>query len=255
METYKLELEDFFIGYDKYKNLIASEYKFELEIFFDKFTYHRKLFKIFKEESDKKLSSDFNTFNFIKTDELGLSSIVAVFLDIKGIHGQGSLFLDIFISCFGNQKLKDLKNRDFKVYKEYSANGNRRIDILLKNNDFAIIIENKPYAGDQKDQITDYIEYMEEEHQPNYKNKLFTIYLNKTKSEPGNFSNSKLKLLKEKQANNEFKIITYDMFAKIYLKKCYEKCESEKFRFFIADFIEFIDKKPNFINGEDGQNG
>ncbi len=253
METY--ELKDFFVGYDEHKKLIISKSESELEKFFDKYSYRRKLFQTFKEEADKKLSSDFNTFDFIKTDELGLSNIIADLLDIRGVHGQGSLFLDLFISYFGNQELKSLPNKDFKVYKEYSANGNRRIDILLKNNDFAIIIENKPYTGDQKDQITDYIEYMEEEHQPNYKNKLFTIYLNSTESEPGNFSDdSKLKL-KEKQANNEFEIITYDKFAKIYLKKCYEQCKSEKFRYFIADFIEFIDKNPYFINEEDEQNG
>ncbi len=254
METYKLK--DFFIGYDKHKSLIASKYESELKIFFDQFSYRRKLFQTFKEEMDRKLSSDFSTFDFIKTDELGLSNIIADLLDIRGVHGQGSLFLDIFISYLDNQELKRLPNKDFKVYKEYSANDNRRIDILLKNNDFAIIIENKPYTGDQKDQITDYIKYMEEEHQPNYKNKLFTIYLNSTEGEPGNFSDdSKPKLLEKKQANNEFEIITYDRFAKIYLKKCYEQCESEKFRYFIADFIEFIDKNPSFINGEDGQNG
>jgi len=256
LKTNRLELKNFFSGYNNYKNLIVSEYKTELVMFFDKFFYRKNLFDTFKEKSDMKLSSDFNTFDFIKIDELGLSKIIAVLLDAKGIHGQGSLFLDLFILCFGSHKLNKLKNRNFKVYKEYSTNTNRRIDILLKGNDFAIIIENKPYTGDQKDQITDYIEYMETNHQPNYKDRLFTIYLNKSGSEPNNFSDeSKLELLKSKQNNNEFKIVTYDAFAKIYLQECYEKCKSEKFRYFIGDFIDFINKNPNFINEEGTGNG
>lgn len=224
-----------------------EEYYKKLKTFFDELKYKNKLYEIFKKEADKKLSSDFNIFDFIKTDELGLSKLIAMMLDSNGEHGQGDLFLKLFINRYGNKKFKTLLNINITVYKEYSTLKNKRIDILLKNKDFAIIIENKPNGVDQKDQITDYIEHMT--NNEGYSNKesspkLLTIYLNQTDKMPNNFSDPKLKKsLEEKRESGEFCIITYNDFSTNFLQECYEKCESEKFRYFISDFMDFVSIK------------
>lgn len=187
-------------------------------------------------------------FDFIQKDELGLSNIIGMLLDSKAEHGQGSLFLKIFIDIFGNEKLQNLSNKSFEVYKEYSTKENRRIDILLKNSDFAIIIENKPYAGDQLDQINDYIKHFE--NNENFKNKLFTIYLNKTKDLPTYFSSdTKKDELQQKVDSDELRVISFYEFADSFLYRCYKECESEKFRYFLSDFIDFI--KQNFQKNGD----
>jgi len=250
MEDFNItELKEFFDKYTEFKKTLISDYEQKLDLFFNKFSYRKKLFQDFQEEVNRKISSDFNVFDLIDINELSLSNIIALLLDTKGSHGQGRVFLEVFIDCFVKQMQTDQLNKDFKVYTEYAANGNRRIDILLKSSDFAVIIENKPYTYDQQDQITDYISYMEDSHIPNYRGKLLTIYLNKNEDMPKNFSDaSKIKSLNDKQKNGEFIIVSYDVFAKTFLQQCYEKCESTRFRYFIADFIEFIEKNPSFIN-------
>ena len=51
------------------------------------------------------LSPDFNTFDYIKTDELGLSCILAALLDPQGSHAQQEAFLRLFIEHCSNHSL------------------------------------------------------------------------------------------------------------------------------------------------------
>lgn len=44
-------------------------------------------------ELDRDLARRFNVFDYLRTDELGLSRIIADLLDPAGTHGQGALFL------------------------------------------------------------------------------------------------------------------------------------------------------------------
>ena len=54
------------------------------------------VFKKARELFEKKLAPDFSVFNYINTDELMLSRIIADFLNPKGIHAQGKIFLKLF---------------------------------------------------------------------------------------------------------------------------------------------------------------
>lgn len=45
----------------------------------------------------RQLSPEFNTFDYINTDELGLSRILAALLDPMGSHAQQGVFLKLFI--------------------------------------------------------------------------------------------------------------------------------------------------------------
>lgn len=76
-------------------------------------------------------------------------------------HKFGTKFLKKFIELCGIKK--ELNNRDVenaKVYIEYPVKNKRRIDILIKIGDYWIGIENKIYAGDQKNQLKDYYEFL-----------------------------------------------------------------------------------------------
>ena len=94
--------------------------------------------------------NDFNIFTTLldKSDEVRLHSRFLHFLlNPLGDHGQGTLFLDLFlIECDLHDYFSFAEN--CRVYKEY-----RNIDLYMTDGDRHIIIENKIYASDQELQI------------------------------------------------------------------------------------------------------
>lgn len=89
------------------------------------------------------------------------SILLADLLSPDGTHGQGKLFLDLFVETLTGEK--HLFNKDVKVYREhfigkinedYTEGG--RIDILITDGKTTWIIENKIYAKDQENQLLRY---------------------------------------------------------------------------------------------------
>jgi hypothetical protein len=103
------------------------------------------------------LAPDFNLFDYLRNDEMGVSRVIADLLDPKGAHGQGSVFLQAFAKTLNQEWIASTD--DWRVEKERPANG-RRIDVYLESNVGVIGIENKPWATDQKDQLSDYADYL-----------------------------------------------------------------------------------------------
>jgi hypothetical protein len=244
---YENTLYSFFEGLKSDLNKHSFSYKTKFVNFFENLSFKMKLFRQFKKQADRYLSSDFNIFDTINPDENKLSDIIGNILNINGTHGQDRLFLNEFIDFL---KRKDLKiptdNYDYKVFREVSANG--RIDILLESDSFALIIENKPFALDQKDQINRYYEAMKVKHN----NNLAVLHLNKNKELPKNFSDPMKKMQLENLLKvNKLVVVSYFELIE-YLTFCYQKCESEKFRYFLNDFIEYISK--NFKMAEEENN-
>jgi hypothetical protein len=112
---------------------------------------------------------NFNVFKILKLESSEVrmhSSFIAELLNPKGSHGQGDIFLRLFIKrfCF--------KKKDFDISSCYVEiekhtgfiNEDRteggRLDIFIcdKHNNH-IIIENKIYAGDQQNQLVRYNSY------------------------------------------------------------------------------------------------
>ena len=219
-------------------------YQKELGIFFDELSFRKNLFVQFKKQADKYLASDFNIFNVIDPDEPKLSDILANILNTNGYHGQGIIFLEEFVNFISERGL-EVPFVIYDVHREVSANG--RIDLLLESDSFAIIIENKPFAQDLEDQLNRYYEAMKQKHGED----VAVVYLNKNRKLPQNFSS---KLKKRQLTNllnkNKLLVISY-LELKDYLTICYQKCDSNKFRYFLSDFIDYIIKKFPIIEGVD----
>lgn len=245
ISQYEDTLHSFFQVLKAHLNKHRDSYQTKFIAFFDNLSFRMKLFYEFKKQSDRYLSSDFNVFNTICPDENKLSDIIVNILNINGTHGQGGLFLNEFIAFLKRKNLQiPIDNCDYKMLREVSANG--RIDILLESDRFALIIENKPFALDQKDQINRYYEAMKGKHKEN----LAVLYLNKNKKLPQNFSDKiKQKQLETLLENNKLAVISYFELIE-YLTFCYQKCESEKFRYFLNDFIEYIRENFKMIEEE-----
>ena len=78
-----------------------------------------------------------------------MSNIYAFYFNVEEVHGLQDLFINSLLDIINESKLRDQKKvaeiSDFEVATEVYTKKNGRIDILLSNDDYAIIIENKVY--------------------------------------------------------------------------------------------------------------
>jgi hypothetical protein len=170
-------------------------------------------------------------------------------LNKDGSHGQGDLFLrKLFLICGLEPKISAEYN--YKVVREdatrYIEYSNRRIDITIDCGDFGIGIENKPRACEQENQISDYAEHLSKKHE-----KYLLLYLSGNGKEPESIDEQILKSLKEKKM-----LITLPYRGGLtkWVNYCRNECNSDKYRWFLKDFIEYINNTIPFKNNKDGEN-
>ena len=215
-------------------------------------------------ELDRHLARRFNVLDYMRTDELGLSSILADLLDPQGPHGQGTLFLETFVEGLGEQVFRlDLNGARISVVVEKVIPSNRRIDVYVKigsgDATQCLAIENKPYAGDQENQIKDYLNYLSRR----FDNRFVLIYLSPKGEGPSSWSIATKELGKWKE---RFAILPYytvdsdrqdegqqnqpDRFEGFRLpysladwfKKCRRSCEVDRLRWFLRDAEAFCQR-------------
>lgn len=109
----------------------------------------------------------FRTLNLESSEVRTHSAFLAEFLNPKGSHGQGDIYLKLFINQLELTEF-DTKSATVDIEKHTDAISSDqtrggRVDILLTDgNKNQIIIENKIYAGDQKYQLLRYHNYNKE---------------------------------------------------------------------------------------------
>ncbi len=213
-------------------------------------------------EEKTKLTPEFNAFEMIKMDEMRISRMIAWLLNPEGSHEQGNTFLNLFIEKYNNNTIlkkhrtKLKKSKKVLVYKEYKIDentdkGKGRIDILLEfelddDKKFGIVIENKPFADDQEEQIWRYKEYIENKYDENY----FIIYMpGEDEVDPSTYS-IKTKDLKELKTNGRFKTISIPEI-KPWIEQCAEILKDKKANRaskMVKEFAEYINKQFNNTN-------
>ena len=199
---------------------------------------------------DHFLSTGFNIFEVIRPDEKRLSKIIADLLNPSGSHGQQRKFLDAFLRRVieENDLLGSLlKQQPCSVICEsqtvYIESSQRRIDIRVKfeNNAFELGIENKPWAGDQEQQLNDYIDDLRKRS-----DKFCLVYLT---PEGRNPSENSIEASRREDLKNDRKLIcvSYSRHIREWIEECCRLCESDKFRWFLRDFMEYIiDNFPTY---------
>ena len=248
--SYLISMESFF------KNL-SNLYKKEKENYEKKLYYFTKplilkyrVAKEVKKQVDKYLASDFNLINIMNPDENKISDIIALFLKPNGEHGQGKVFLEKFLKIlkenlaenFQNKinKLKNLSNCEIYIEREVEAKGRLDIEIIFKTeegNFFIIGIENKPWAGDQPKQIKRYSEELEKKTKDNY----ILLFISGNGRPPSEDSISEIERI-NLEKDGKLLCSSYHKFLLPWLKECFKECESEKVRWFLRDFITWIEK-------------
>lgn len=140
----------------------------------------------------EKTGENFNVFRILglSTKEVRThTSFLKELLDPKGSHGQGNIFLKLFLDVIN---FKDFEFSGVEIHKEfiigvinekYNEGGN--LDILIYNNKGqAVVIENKIYAEDQRNQLLRYNNYCVKRFDTTYK----LIYLTLDGRKPSEYS-------------------------------------------------------------------
>ena len=205
----------------------------------------------------RQLSPDFNTFDYINTDELGLSRILAALLDPRGSHAQQETFLKLFVEHCLPSMYKTPERQIFlnnlektEVFLEEvtgKSNTQRRMDIYLScqvgDNSYGICIENKPYAVDQFEQMKDYAIELENRRHTAW----HLIYLNEYNDTPDKKSVDPI-TLEEWINNNQYSSLRYSDLID-WLKVCQVECQNHSVSEFIVQLVKFIQKQ--FMGIED----
>ena len=227
--------------------------------FFNELAPRLETAKALDEELDRNLARKFNVLDYLKTDELGLSRIIADLLDPHASHGQGVLFLRAFLERLeGSGKgpeWPELDAHEISVDREKRMDG-RSIDVVVEIKDpdgaTCLAFENKPYDLDQEDQVRDYLGSL----QKLYPGGFLLIYLPPKGEGPSESSIHKDEL---KKWENHFAIMPYvgrqeewkDEFDDFrlphsladWLGECRKNCEVERLRWFLRDTRTFCQRR------------
>lgn len=133
--------------------------KRELERFFAELSPRLETARSLEQELDRQLARRFSVFRYLRTDEMGLSRMIADLLDPHGDHGQGPAFLRCFTERLGFAKGANLAQA--KVWTERQTD-NGRFDIVVEfNGECCLAIENKSnFADDQSGQVEGYLKWL-----------------------------------------------------------------------------------------------
>jgi len=199
----------------------------------------------------RQLSPDFNTFDYINTDELGLSRILAFLLDPQGNHAQQETFLKLFIEhCLPD--MYEVSERQIflnniektEVFLEEvtgKSNSLRRMDIYLRcivgNDSYGICIENKPYAVDQPNQLIDYYNELKVRGHTNPQ----IVYLSEYNDTPNPISVDTI-TLKGWMSKKQYSHLRFsDLIG--WLKACQVECQNHSVTEFLTQLIKFMQKQ------------
>ena len=208
-------------------------------------------------ELDRVLANRFNPLDYLRTDELGLSHILADLLDPNAAHGQGTAFLLDFLKrirlALPSQRLPSLQPASVQTRRERSIDDGGRLDISIeigvgRSEPLCIAIENKPFAADGEGQVDAYLKFL----RSNYPGRFLLIYLSphgglpSSESLPPHASMEGLATLSycptfpdasEGHSTRQLRFALTD-----WLRECSLSCTVDRLRWFLHDVENFCHK-------------
>ena len=209
-------------------------------------------------ELDRTLARRFNALDYLRTDELGLSKIIADLLDPSSVHGQGPAFLGRFVEMIGPLRwLADdavpVDDFDVTVVRERQINHGGRLDIsaefrLQGREPACIAIENKPYAPDGEAQIEDYLKFLRRR----YDQRFLLVYLSREGGRPSSvglppgacedgLATMSYCLPASEEAGGHLGLrLPFSLTD--WLRECRRSCDAERLRWFLRETESFCYK-------------
>lgn len=175
------------------------------------------------EEAKKRIIPTVNIINILGCayDEVKNSSLLHNIFKIKFKYENKEIdFAKDFSEYIIKEKLKNdslnINSSKIESYNEIysSSEGWRKIDLLIKADNFEIIIENKIWADDQKDQLKDYYNNRINENKNNdkIKDNIFIVYLTRNRDKPKEISIDR-ELIEELENKNKICYLSHDDIA------------------------------------------
>jgi hypothetical protein len=177
----------------------------------------------------------FNIFDYIRTDENGLSDILADLLNPRGNHSHGDLFLRQFLQVAGVVPSWPMVNVEAtrEAPTTYIPSCNRRMDILIHCPTGAVMVENKPSANDQEGQMDAYCDHLESR----YGNNFIAMYLTDDGRPPTSLDSRRCAELTDA---GRFRTLTYLGHIHPWLEQIMPMCKSDNLNSFIKEFDAYI---------------
>lgn len=231
-------LPDFFAGLDSAVDGARRDHEARLAAFFAGLGPVVDVARRAQAVLDRRVAPRFSVFDYFKERETDLSRAFGGLLDPAGTHGQGDVFLRLFLDEIRHLR-EDFPYSDTqgcKVHLEYPTNTGR-IDIVLEMpGNRWIGIENKPWAVEQPNQIKAYMEYLLLRSKTPW-----VLYLSGNGSDPetteGLSKKDKERCLTMPYRTRDGKPPSVENW----IRRCGEQCEAERVRWFLKDFLEYVE--------------
>ena len=189
---------------------------------------------------DRRAATGFSVFDYFNERETDLSRVFAGLLDPAAMHGQGESFLRVFLEELQcqeelpwNKKYTELDLKSCEVECEYSTDEGGRIDIVLKMGSSWIGIENKPWAGEQKNQVENYLKFLQDKDKDK---EAYLCYF----SGDGSDSTSAGEKYKDKCCTVAYRKGGEKPSVEGWIERCLLVCEAENVRWFLKNLLKYI---------------
>ncbi|MDX9902227.1 MAG: PD-(D/E)XK nuclease family protein [Aliarcobacter sp.] len=195
-----------------------------------------KIFSLHKKEQVKE-GGNFNICSLLRktNDEVNLhSKFIYELLNPSGSHSQGDKFLQLFIKEALELNIDDAINSKVIVNREDLTDVNRRIDFTIETSNYIIGIEMKIDAGDQDNQLSDYMKELRRRNSK-YKQKkeIKLFYLTKFGDMPSDSSLSTLN-------KEDISLLSFSLDIELWLSECIKKTNITKLQESIKQYQEII---------------
>lgn len=190
----------------------------------------------YKRRVEPQLASEFNLLRYARTDELGLSQILADMVDPCGPHGQGERFLICFLKLFWPEYAVPGQKVSVRteVLTDRIVASQRRVDIEIDLGTGVLAIENKPWASDQPAQVSDYLAHLKALGRP-----FKLLYL---AGQEGRLPSAQSIEETDLQAHLDSKTLVVTQYTKLqeWVRDCLRYCENERVAMFLRDLERII---------------
>ncbi|WP_339848330.1 PD-(D/E)XK nuclease family protein [uncultured Dokdonia sp.] len=204
------------------------------KVLIDKVTTILEIGSEFREVYNERYALDFDPFQLFKIDENRLSKLFAFLLDPKETHGQKAYFLKTLLKTIPLNYPEETGAFEY-IELEETTDTNRRLDIVISFKNIVVGIENKIWASDQPNQLSDYHKSL----QTRGKKKSILIYLSPYGKEPSETSISKLEA-KQLQDAGQLMYWSYTSDIMPFLKSSLGFVEPEILRNFILMMERYL---------------
>ena len=164
------------------------------------------------------------------------SNILSFLIDPDEKHNHIE-YGESFLFLLKEKGLKIKGSKIFSVTREDSTDEYRRMDLLIETDTDFIIIENKIGAGDQQNQINDYVSFLE--RKTNAPDKIFIVYLTLFGDEPSKKSIS-MEMLNELKKSKKFISLSYSDDIISWLEKLQVSKEETILQSGINQYIDVV---------------